>query len=385
VPRLTDSSIKALPLPSTGHKTYWDRPLGVRVAATGVKTYIVILDSGRRKAIGRVGAISLKDARTSALRLKADHQPSKYSKPAVDLPTARTEYLAAADVRSNTRIYYERNLCRLPDLPLPEITHDQIQRILDALSPSSRSQALRTYTAFFAWAIRRHYLDNSPCVRMQADKHDARARVLTDEELGEIWSACELRGEPSAGHAGDRSIPSPVLPANFCAIVQLLMLTGMRRSECAALEARYFREDLCTLPSALCKNAHEHSFPIGDFSKRLLAPFAAASPSGYLFAARGHTDRPFSGWSKAKSALDSATGITDWTLHDLRRTYRTIHARIGTPPHIAERLVNHVSSRSEVEAIYDRFNYLEPMRIAVRNFDDFIGKLISGNHAAISD
>jgi integrase len=332
-----------------------------------------------------VGALSLKDARTSALRLKADHQPSKYSKPAVDLPAARTEYLEAADVRSNTRIYYERNLGRLPDLPLPEITHDHIQRILDALSPSSRGQALRTYTAFFAWAIRRHYLDNSPCVRMQADKQDARARVLTDEELAKIWRACEPRGGYPTSPAGDRSISSLALPANFCAIVQLLMLTGMRRSECAALEARYLREDLCTLPSALCKNGREHSFPIGGFSKRLLAPFVAASPSGFLFAARGHTDRPFSGWSKSKAALDSVSATTDWTLHDLRRTYRTIHARIGTPPHIAERLVNHVSSRSEVEAIYDRHNYLEPMRVAVRNFEDFFGKMVMGNHAAVPD
>jgi hypothetical protein len=174
VPRLTDSSVKSLPLPPSGHKTYWDRPLGVRVASTGVKTYIVILDSGRRKAIGRVGAISLKDARTSALRLKADHQPSKYAKPAAGLAAARTEYLAAADVRSNTRIYYERNLGRLPDLPLPEITHDHIQPILDTLSPSSRSQALRSYTAFFAWAIRRHYLDNSP-MRTHASRQAGRA------------------------------------------------------------------------------------------------------------------------------------------------------------------------------------------------------------------
>jgi hypothetical protein len=33
-------------------------------------------------------------------------------KPAVGLPAARADYLAAADVRSNTRIYYERNLGR---------------------------------------------------------------------------------------------------------------------------------------------------------------------------------------------------------------------------------------------------------------------------------
>jgi integrase len=220
---------------------------------------------------------------------------------------------------------------------------------------------------------------------MQADKQDARDRVLTDEELRGIWKACEQRDGSPIHHAGDNSMSSPALGVTFCAIVQLLMLTGMRRSECASLEAKFFKGDLCTLPSALCKNAREHCFPIGDFSKRLLAPFVAASPSGLLFVARGSTDRPFSGWSKSKAALDSLSGITDWTLHDLRRTYRTIHARIGTPPHIAERLVNHVSSRSEVEAIYDRFNYLEPMRAAVQNFENFFGKTVMANHAAATD
>jgi hypothetical protein len=29
---------------------------------------------------------------------------------------------------------------------------------------------------------------------------------------------------------------------------------------------------------------------------------------------------PFSGWSKAKSALDIASGVSGWWLHDLRRT-----------------------------------------------------------------
>jgi hypothetical protein len=64
-------------------------------------------------------------------------------------------------------------------------------------------------------------------------------------------------------------------------------------------------------------------------------------------------DKPFNGWSK-KPALDKLSAITDWTLHDLRRTFRTIHAQIGTPPHIAERIINHVSSRSELEEIYNQ-------------------------------
>jgi hypothetical protein len=49
--------------------------------------------------------------------------------------------------------------------------------------------------------------------------------------------------------------------------------------------------------------------------------------------ARGHTGAalvfpgergtPFSGWSKAKSALDTTSGVSGWWLHDLRRTLAT--------------------------------------------------------------
>lgn len=60
---------------------------------------------------------------------------------------------------------------------------------------------------------------------------------------------------------------------------------------------------------------------------------------------------------------------TKWTLHDLRRTYRTIHARIGTMPHIAERLVNRASSRSDVDDIYDRHTYLPEMALAMKNYE----------------
>jgi hypothetical protein len=67
--------------------------------------------------------------------------------------------------------------------------------------------------------------------------------------------------------------------------------------------------------------------------------------------------------------MDEVVKIPHWTLHDLRRTYRTIHAQIGTPPHIAERLINHVSHRSEVEKIYDQYTYLPEMRAACRAYE----------------
>lgn len=44
-----------------------------------------------------------------------------------------------------------------------------------------------------------------------------------------------------------------------------------------------------------------------------------------------------------QSRLDKRSGVTNWTLHDLRRTFATMHAQIGTPPHVTERMLNHIT------------------------------------------
>jgi integrase len=73
---------------------------------------------------------------------------------------------------------------------------------------------------------------------------------------------------------------------------------------------------------------------------------------------------PFSGWSKCKAELDKLARIAAWTLHDLRRTFRTTLGRLKVRPDIAERLVNHISARTEMEETYDLTGRLAaPQRI----------------------
>jgi hypothetical protein len=62
----------------------------------------------------------------------------------------------------------------------------------------------------------------------------------------------------------------------------------------------------------------------------------------------GEGKRGFSGWGKAKAALDAriaAAGATvaPWRLHDLRRTVATGMAEIGISPHVVEAVLNHIS------------------------------------------
>jgi integrase len=60
-------------------------------------------------------------------------------------------------------------------------------------------------------------------------------------------------------------------------------------------------------------------------------------------------------FAQAKRAFDTACGVQDWVLHDLRRTARSLLSRAGVRPHIAERVLGHV--RGGVEAVYDRHTY----------------------------
>jgi integrase len=129
------------------------------------------------------------------------------------------------------------------------------------------------------------------------------------------------------------------------------------------------------LPEWITKNGRVHTFPYGDLVAAVLDAIPIKSSTALLFPSRASKDRPLSGWSKFKHKL--ADGVPAWTLHDLRRTYRTNHGRIGTPPHIGERLINHISGvTSEVEEIYDLWTYLPEMRKATENYGAHIRRVL---------
>ncbi len=82
-------------------------------------------------------------------------------------------------------------------------------------------------------------------------------------------------------------------------------------------------------------------------------------------------------FSKSKAKLDVAVEFSDWTLHDLRRTYSTIHARLGTPVHITEALLNHQSGTiSGVAQIYNRYDYMKEMQTAVLAYEAELANIV---------
>jgi integrase len=185
-------------------------------------------------------------------------------------------------------------------------------------------------------------------------KHRTRDYVLSETELLSVWQAAKALGYP------------------FGSVVQLLILTGQRRGEIAALRWGWVGPDKrrITFPAAVTKNGREHVIPYGEHVAKLLDTIP--NHGDLLFPARGK-DTPLNGWSKCKRALDKASGVDHWTLHDLRRTFATNLAALNVPPHVTERLLNHASGTiSGVAAIYNRHAYMDEMREALAKWDAFL-------------
>lgn len=363
MPRLSDFTLKNLPIPASGRITVWDEgsPLGVRVTPAATKTFIVMLGSGRRHTIGRYGEVTLSQAREAARRLRAEKTLGRIFPASVSLAEARKQYLAQLDIRDNTRAYYERNLKCLKAGKLSDITSQEINRIVGSLGQSSSVQALAVLRAFFKWCARppQNYVTRSPLEGLRLNQGKARKRVLADDELRKVWRAAREQGYPHG------------------IVVQLLILTGQRRGEIANLRRQWINHKArtITLPHWITKNGKEHTFPYGNAVAAILDTIAAYNSTDLLFPSRTSDERPLSGWSKYKRQMDD--GVTAWTLHDLRRTFRTYHAKIGTPPHIGERLINHIAAiATDVEQIYDRYAYMPEMRAAAENYETQLSALL---------
>ena len=108
----------------------------------------------------------------------------------------------------------------------------------------------------------------------------------------------------------------------------------------------------------------------------------------YVFPSRAKT--PFSGFGKSKATLDKAVlaamqkpakkgakvePIPNWTLHDLRRTAKTLMARAGVRPDISERVLGHVIAG--VEGTYDRHSYADEKREALEKLAAMIERILN--------
>ena len=313
-----------------------------------------------------MGVVGLQEARAEAKRRLAEYTLGKHRPRAVSWTTALSQYLAEVEEkrRKSTHNEYERILnkyFRFGDTRMSEIGANDLHRDLDKIKSSEHFHAYITLRAFIRWAHRKHYLDKNPMERMQRpEPSKPRARILTDEELKRIWTA-----------AGD---------GHFGNIVKLLILTGQRRGEISKLTAAMIKDNSITFPTWLTKNGREHTFPIGLISKSMLPKSLRQDrPDRFLFPARtsNQLQTPFNGFSKSKSVLDKRSSVSNWTLHDLRRTFASGLAAQGVSLPVIERILNHVSgSFGGIVGVYQRYDFFPEMKAAVEKWEGHLLTLL---------
>jgi integrase len=185
-----------------------------------------------------------------------------------------------------------------------------------------------------------------------------------------------------------------------------LLLTAQRRDEVASME--WTEIDLgkatLTMPREKTKNNRAYEVQLSVPALEILKALPRLG-DGLMFTTTGETS--VSGFSRAKRRLDTAMirarrralglpesdealrevlriptnkplpeEIPNWTLHDLRRTAATGMARLNFPPHVVDKVLNHVSGTIRgVAAVYSRFEYLEERRAALEAWGRYVTNL----------
>jgi integrase len=146
----------------------------------------------------------------------------------------------------------------------------------------------------------------------------------------------------------------------------MLVLTGQRREEAAGMTWAELSGDFSTwvIPASRAKNGATHIVPLSEPAQDLLcnATRFGASEIGLELAFPGLRGT-FNGFSKAKATLDARSGVTDWRLHDLRRTMATGLQRLGV--------------RLEV-TVYQRHDFASEKRAALDAWGAHVQAIVAG-------
>jgi integrase len=372
---LTDRGIRALPPAAKGkRRLVWDAivpGLAVRVTDRGQRSFVLVTrypgsQHPAPRSLGTVGAITLEDARTKArgwLQLiSAGIDPAQAADAAArdTLHAICTEYLARDGAKLRTVDWRRAVLERLvyPTLgpkPIGEVRRSDIVRLLDKIEDergaAMASKTLGIIRKVMNWHGARSDEFRSPIVRgMARDEGRARDRVLSDDEIRAMWKTA------------DGSI--------FGSYLRFLLLTAARRNEAARMEWTELSATDWTLPAARNKTNQDLLRPLSAAAQAIIA--AMPNRGKFVFTRTGRA--ALVGFTELKQDFERASGVTGWTLHDLRRTARSLMSRAGVPSDHAERCLGHVIGG--VRGTYDRHEYREEKRLAFEALASLIERIV---------
>jgi integrase len=393
---LNEATIKGLPIPERGNKIHYfpgallqgvpaPRGFGVRVTSYGGKAFVLNYRLRGREYRFTIGQYpdwsalrAVREARDLRQRVDRGENPLEDRAPPPAPAAIKTvaevlddfvkRYLNAATGPLRTAESVESVLRRLVkpaigEVGIYELRRSQIVEMLDKIEdengPVQADRTLAYIRKAFNWYATRNDDFTPPIIpgmaRVRAAER-ARERVLSDDEIRLIW---------------------PQLTGTFGTLVKVLLLTGQRRAEVAHMHRSEIDKDgVWVIPAARYKTKRPHVLPLPAAVLAVLAD----QPAGLIFPSSVGT--AFTGYAKPKIQLDKAVAtanggepLPNWTLHDLRRTAKTLMARAGVRPDISERVLGHVIGG--VEGTYDRHSYLDEKRDALEKLAASVERILN--------
>jgi integrase len=414
-------------IPRKNHQyLIWDegtgaaRGLAILVSPTGTKSYRVVFyfpgsSKPYYKNIGRVGEMSLEDARQAAWDARAMAKRGEDPR-AGEANKSDTFKVAVADYIQHEQIGRHQNRSALETQqvmlascgvwltrPVATIRYQEIDKLLELLRDGNAELKPRPYLAnrlyshlkdFFGWCVRKKKIAVSPMGDMEKPWNGATPRTrdwfkgkAADKAITAVWKAAD-----QIGGDGGRYL-------------KLMLLTGKRKTALASMrwediDAYWFWH----APRSRAKNKRLHPIPLPKKAQEVLHPrrengfvFQGVNPSDAAIVvnskdvvidekvdlrtvSRAILGRKvvvsFQRWAleRLQHEIRKASGLEDFFFHGVRHLLESKLAELKVAPHIRDLLFDHVPNRG-TGAGYDHYEYRDEMLAALNQWAEHIEKL----------
>jgi integrase len=261
---------------------------------------------------------------------------------------------------------------------------ENIARKRDA--PIMANRTLGVLCRMFNFALDREWMEANPASRIpEPGVEQSRERVLTYEELRELWAALDCLATEVDDETDElaqklRSSKARVTPATAQAF-QVQLLTAQRPGETQKM--RWADVDLdsgwWTIPAPVAKNGLAHRVPL---TKPVIAILErrrelAGEGAKVVFENRRGAGSIAHRAKKAASILRRGLSF-EFRAHDLRRTASTGMAEAGVHRDHIAKVLNHVEGGPAATRIYDRYAYDKEKRDALERWARRLRAIVEG-------
>jgi integrase len=309
----------------------------------------VALDAARKAAKAKTGKVALGEDPALELR-EARNREKKTVEAAVEGYVGsikRRKLVDAPNIESSLR----RNLAPLWSKEIDKLKQADFVALIEALEtaekPGAATNLRRFLHAMLGWSQSKGLVPFNELAGLRRPRgsraerlaEGRKRRALDDDEIKALWLAWGSLGA-------------------FGGLIQLGLLTGLRRNELSGLRWRDIQNDRIVIEAARAKTGARHEVPL-TAAMRAVLNAQPKTPSALVFPSPRIGDA-MEGWSKLTPKAVQGAGFA-FRLHDLRRTTRTLMSRLGVAEDVGELAIGH--ARVGLVGVYNK-DTAWPARVA---------------------